>query len=309
MEFTLSKFELRIISYLDNSCTIGELTERIGVTKGYVSRTIASLKNKGFVEITSKGNTKKVILSNNLHAVKLRTILHNRSYMPLTELLHGSGITILAVLSSGKANFSRLLGESGLSEATLGRWIRKFKEHAMLLHWDHIYELPQDFQDIKEFLQSYCVYIAVSTLKETLPEGFFITSHGFEFLFASDKQIVHKNVKPSGLTVISDSIPLMLVEDYYFYSSRSVSMEEIAVHTIVADPYSKRNLTYVTLYILKAKLDKNLFLNISTQYNVVDICRSLLDLLDTWKQSEYKFIPAPSYIKEKAKEYNIPWQE
>jgi hypothetical protein len=114
--------------------------------------------DKGFVEISKSGITKNVSLTNNLHAVTLRTLLHKRSYMPLTELLQGSGIRVLAVLSGGKADFADLRDESGVSVATLWRWIKKFKEHAMLLSRNHEYELPHDLQDIQEFLKYYCTY-------------------------------------------------------------------------------------------------------------------------------------------------------
>lgn len=309
MNFKLSELELRMISLLNNALTMGELTKRAGVTKGYISRTVDSLRDKGFVEISTRGITKKVKLASNLHAIKLKALLHKRSYMPLTELLQGSGMQILAALSSGKADFSRLRDESRVSEATLWRWIKKFKEHAMLLYRNNEYELPQDLQDIREFLEFYCSYFAISALREISPEGHFIAAHGFEFLFVSDREIMHKNVKPSGLTAISEEIPLMLTENCYFYSLRTLPREEIAVHAIVSDPHSKRNLTYVMLYILKTKLDKNLFLKISKQYKVADIAGSMLNLLNTWKQSEQPYMPDPTYIKEKAKEYNIQWQK
>lgn len=309
MNFKFSELELRIILLLDNSPTIGELAKRTGVTAGYISRIVTSLKHKGFVEVSTRGITKKVKLTNTLHAVKLKAILQKRSYMPLPQLLQGSGIQVLAVLSTGKADLTRLMDESQISEATLRRHIRKFKKHAMLLYQNKEYELLPDLVDIRDFLKDYCSYFAVSTLQEISPEARFITSHGFEFLFASGSEVKHPNVRRTGLTAISGTIPLMLAENYYFYSMRKLSHEEIAAHAIAADPHSKRNLAYVLMYILKTKLDKDLFLRISNQYGIARISKSMLDLLDTWKQPEEKFMPAPSYIKQKAEEYNIKWQE
>lgn len=309
MNFKLSELELRIIPLLDNSPTIGELAKLTSVTTGYISRMVTSLKHKGFVEVSTRGITKKVKLTNNLHAAKLKAILQKRSYMPLPQLLQGSGIQVLAVLSTGKADLTRLIDESQISEATLRRHIRKFKKHAMLLYQNKEYELPQDLVDIREFLKDYCSYFAVSTLQEISPQARFISSHGFEFLFASDSEVKHPNVKPTGLNAISSTIPLMLAENYYFYSMRKLSCEEIAAHAIIADLYSKRNLTYVILYILKTKPDNDLFLKISSQYGIARISKSMLALLDTWEQPKEKFMPSPSYIKQKAEEYNIKWQE
>ncbi len=307
MNVKLSELELRVISLLDDSLTMGELAERASVTRGYISRAATSLRDKGFVEISKSGITKNVSLANNPHAVTLRTILNKRSYMPLTELLQGSGIRVLAALSGGKADFANLRDESGVSVATLWRWIKKFKEHAMLLSRNHEYELPHDLHDIEKFLKYYCAYSATSTLREISPEGDFIATHGFEFLFTSNKTITRENVKPSGLTAISETIPLMLTENYYFHSSRRLPVEEIAVHAVVADPHSKRDLTYVILYILKTKLDENLFLRISTRYGVADVSQSILNLLTIREQPEQSFMPSLSYIKEKAEEYNIRW--
>ena len=112
MNVKLSELELRVVSLLDDSFTMGELAERVAVTRGYISRAATTLMDKGFVEISKSGMTKNVRLANNPHAVTLRTILHKRSYMPLTELLQGSGIPILAVLSCGKADFANLRDES-----------------------------------------------------------------------------------------------------------------------------------------------------------------------------------------------------
>lgn len=309
MDFKLTKSELQAISHLDDSPTIGELVGRIGVTKGYTSRLVASLAKKGFVDISTNGVSKNVRLTNNPHAVKLKNILHKRSYMPIPELLQGSGIQVIAILSTGKADFVRLLNESGLSEATLRRIIKKFKSYAMLVCRNKKYELPHDLMDIRDFMRDYCSYFGVSKLREISPQGRFIASHGFEFLFTSDNKIMHEKVRPTGLSAMSGTIPLMLAENHYFYSSRTLSNEEIAVHAIVADPYGKRNLTYVILYILKSKFDKSRFIIISDQYGINDISRSILNMLNTWEQPEETFMPSPSYIKQKAAEYNIIWQE
>ncbi|MBU4077553.1 MAG: winged helix-turn-helix domain-containing protein [Euryarchaeota archaeon] len=307
MNYKLSALELRTISLLDTALSISELSEKTGVTKGYISRTVASLKDKGFVETSKRGITKKVALSSNLHAARLKSLFHNRSYMPLEELLQGSAIQVLAVLACSSADFARLRDESGVSKATLWRRVRKFKEHAMLQSRDDEYELPQDLKDIREFLEYYCSYFAVSTLKEISPAGSFIAAKGFEFLFSLKGEIMHENVRSTGLTLISEEIPLMLTENYYFYASRTLSREEIAVHAIVADPRSKRNLTYVIMYILKARLDMSLFLKIAKRYKVEDIAGSVLKLLNTWEQPEEPYMPDPAYVREKLKEYNIRW--
>jgi DNA-binding transcriptional regulator YhcF (GntR family) len=308
MDFKLSELELRIIAILNNSPTINELANCTGVTAGYISRVVTSLHNKGFVAVSKTGITKQVRLSSNLHAVKLRTILHKRSYMPLAKLLAGSSIQVLAVLSTGKADLIRMLDESGVSEATIRRNISAFKKHAIVLHRDTEYELSRDLKDIREFLWDYCSYFAVSTLNKISSHGRFITSHGFEFLFTSDIAIKQENIKPTGLTAISKIIPLMQTENHYFYSLRELSCEEIAVHAITIDPYSKRNLTYVILYMLRTKTDSNRFINISHQYGI-DIAKSIVNLVNTWEQPEEKFMPSPSYIKQKAAEYDIKWQE
>ena len=308
MDFKLSELELRIIVILDNSPTMSELAQRTGVTVGYISRLVTSLQHKGFVEVSKTGITKHVRLSGNLHAAKLKTILHNRSYMPLSKLLAGSNIKVLAILSTGGADLTRLLDESGVSETTIRRNISAFKKHATVIHRDTEYELSQDLKDIREFLRDYCSYFAVSRLKKISSQGRFITSHGFEFLFTSDMAIRHENIKPTGLTAISKIIPLMQTENHYFHSLRELSCEEIAVHAITVDPYSKRNLTYVILYMLKTKTDSNRFIKISHQYGI-DIAKSIVNLLNTWEQPEEKFMPSPLYIKQKAAEYDIKWQE
>jgi len=305
MNLELSSFELQIISLLDTPLSIGELTKLTGVTKGYISKAAASLKDRGFVEISKRGLTKKVTLSNNPHASKLKSILRRRSYMPLSELLQGSGIRVLAVLACGSADFTPLMAESELSEATLWRWIKKFKGHAMLLSRGSEYELPHDLADIREFLEYYCTYFAAATLKDISPSGNFIAAHGFEFLFSLDGEILHEHVKPTGLTMISEEIPLMIAENYYFYSLRTLSREEIAVHAIVVDPYSKRNLTYVIMYILKTKLDMNLFHRIAKRYKIADIVEAISELLNKWEMPKESFMPEPMYVREKLAEYRI----
>lgn len=309
MNIKFTKSELETISHIDDSPTMSELAIRIGVTKGYISRVAASLAQKGFVDISTNGISKNVTLTNNPHAVKLRNILHMRSYMPLPKLMHGSAIQVMAIVSTGRSDFARLLNESNLSQATIRRNIKKFKKYAMLIFKNKKYEFPQDLIDIRDFVRDYCSYFGVSELRKISPQGRFITSHGFEFLFTLENKIMCENVKQTGLSAISGTIPLILAENQYFYSSRTLSNEEIAVHAIVVDPHNKRNLTYVILYILKTKFDKSRFITISEQYDITDISRSILDLLNTWKQPKEAFMPSPSYIKQKAEEYNIKCQE
>ncbi|MCL7476506.1 MAG: hypothetical protein M8352_10785, partial [ANME-2 cluster archaeon] len=184
----------------------------------------------------------------------------------------------------------------------------EFKNHAIVLQRDSEYELSPDLEDIREFIRDYCSYFAVSTLNKLSSHGRFITSHGFEFLLVSDITIRHENIQPTGLTAISKIIPLMQTENHYFYSLRELSCEEIAVHAIALDPYSKRNLTYVILYMLKIKIDSNRFIKISHQYGI-DIAGSIVNLVNTWEQPEEKFMPSPLYIKQKAAEYDIKCHE
>ncbi len=114
MNYNLSALELRTISLLDNTLSIKELTKRTGITKGYISRTVASLKDKVSWKFNFKeGVTKKAALSSNLHAVRLKSLLYNRRYMPLEELLQGSSMQILAVLSHDTSDFDRLIEEGG----------------------------------------------------------------------------------------------------------------------------------------------------------------------------------------------------
>jgi len=116
---------------------------------------------------------------------------------------------------------------------------------------------------------------------------------------------VHENVKTTGLTSISEEIPLMLSENYYFYSSRTLTREEIAAHAIAADPHGRRNLTYVILYVVKTGLDTALFLRIAKRYRVEDTAVSILKLLNTWERPDEPYMPDPAYVKEKLKEYKI----
>jgi hypothetical protein len=74
----------------------------------------------------------------------------------------------MAVLASGSVDFTLLREESGVSEATLRRWIKKFKEHAMLISQNNEYALSHDLVDLKEFLDYYCSYSAsLSPFRET----------------------------------------------------------------------------------------------------------------------------------------------
>ncbi len=120
---------------------------------------------------------------------------------------------------------------------------------------------------------------------------------------------MHENVKATGLTSISEEIPRMLSENYYFYSSRTLTREEIAVHAIAAEPYGRRNLTYVILYVVKTGLDTALFLRFAKRYRVEDTAISILKLLNTWERPEEPYMPDPAYVKEKLKEYKIQWQD
>ena len=86
----------------------------------------------------------------------------------------------------------------------------------------------------------------------------------------------------------------MLPQNPYFYSSRKLSMEEIAVHTVVIDPHSKRNLTYVILFILKTELDRDIFLKTAKRYKVEDIAKNVLKLINTWEKPEEQYIPDPA---------------
>ena len=66
MDFKFTISELETISHIDDSPTMSKLAIRMGVTKGYISRIVASLIQKGLVDISTNGISKNLTLTSGM---------------------------------------------------------------------------------------------------------------------------------------------------------------------------------------------------------------------------------------------------
>ncbi len=125
MDFKLSKLELRALSVLcSGGLPAGELAVRLGASKSLVSRVVASLGNKGLVDLERQGTRKLVSLSPRQHAQAFKRLRESRPQASLEDWLSGWALDVLVVMGWGNgASMERLVRECSCSKNTIGRII------------------------------------------------------------------------------------------------------------------------------------------------------------------------------------------
>ncbi|MFQ6056037.1 MAG: hypothetical protein ACE5J3_08670 [Methanosarcinales archaeon] len=305
----LSEIEIKTLNVLNGSLSVNVLAKRVGVTKGYLSRIVSYLEKKRFVECRRYGITKLVSVADSLHASSFKALLSEKSYIPFHTLLRDSGLRILAILADLNtipSSLKNLEDETGVSKPTLLRKLKKFREYGILQN----YKISIDLNRMREFLRYYLEYWAVSLVKDFSSCGTLIFRRGFEFIFASPNEVPSKKIKLTGLSKISQEIPLLLTENYYFYSNknRMLSNEEIIIHTILANPYSRRNTTYALLYAIKLGLNEEKLLFYADKYSLKEYAIDFINILNNKSGESKIYLPSPDYLKKKALEYNLKWK-
>lgn len=314
MKLELGILEIRILKELcfREYKNIGELAKALKKSPTRVSIALKDLENKGFVERKKIGISKKVVLSNNKHAVSFKTLLNQYSHLNFEKFLSGSALEILLPLTFyHKRKFKNIARVSGCSEITVRRTIKKLKEFGVVVvDRNFFYSIGSFYFWLAEFIRDFQDFINLRLALSFSNTSVVLWRWGKEFLIKTREEKKQKNFFPTCYEKMSDyNIQLILTEfRYYFHSPfrKKLRVEDVALHTLFLEQ-TPRNLLYVLLLIAKnlGKIKWEYLEAESVKFRLKSTVQDINKYLETKGVHKPNYFPSWGEFEAKAREYDI----
>lgn len=314
MKLELSILELRLLKELclNEYKNISELAKALKKSSTRVSIALKDLENKGFVERKRKGISKKVVLSNNKHAVSFKTLLNQYSHVNFERLLSGFALEILLPLTYHyKVKLKDITRASGCSEITARRTIKKLREFGIVVgDRNFFYSIGSFYFRLAEFIRDFQDFSNLRSALSFSSTSVILWRWGKEFLIKTREEKKQKSFFPTCYEKMSDyGIPLILTEfRYYFHSlfRRKLRIEDVALHTLFLEQ-TPRNLLYVLLLIAKnlRKIKWEYLEAESVKFGMKSAMQDINKYLETQGKHRPEYFPNWEEFEAKAREYDV----
>ena len=318
MKLRLNTPQLKILRSLSSRqyARIKDIASDIGRSPTRVSIAVKDLEDKGFVESEKRGLSKRVSISDNKHSSLLKTFISEHQHMKFEEILSGPTLEILLPLAHSKMKLSGIVKESGYSERTVRRVMKKLKEFGMVTTDNFYYSKGPLHKLLYDFVAEFQRYINLKIAFEISPDAVILWERGKEFILKTNQEIKErKNLFSTCFVKMYDfGIKLMLPEyRYYFYTpfKKRLKVEDVAVHTLAVDRMSARNTLYVLLLVAKNldKIDLGYLKGESEKFELKKTVHQLFDYLKNRGKPKPIYFPTWNEFESKAGDYRICLKE
>jgi len=310
--YTLTKSEFQLLTELaKGSSTVSKLAKKIGKSQPLVTLLWRKLQEKGLATATRKGMTKTIQLSDIKHSILLRDLLVRRPDVPWEKLLADSNLPIL-IASLEEVSLQEIREKTQVSEITLWRRLRNLMAHGLVTEADGIYRVSPRWQTLSDFLLEYSAYALSQIAKEASAQAVILWHSGFEFLMRTPAgtEIEETHFHPTATSKLHEyGIPLLSDYEYYFYSrgKSRLSVEDVSLHTLLAERGSLRYIMYSLLLMKKCRkeLDIQYLLGESEKLALRNQVEGMLRFLDKGEIMPGVTLPSNEEFSERAKEYGV----
>lgn len=283
--------------------SIGELATTMDLSAGSTSKVVGSLLRKGLVSKRKEGLRSIVEPSENTHAQDLSELVLAYAAVPWENVLSYSNLPVLS------RNLEDIEFPISLSQSTEWRVERNLG----------LYGLPPVKRNsalrlkLEQFITSYVQFARRQLADKLLPKDHVILwAKGFSFIAKTRKGEVSESPSmkktsfsafPSyGMRFITDS-------EYFFHNpiQKTLTLEDIVIHTILMDPSSRTNIGYATLLLLKEESNVNLdaLLQKGRLLDIEATVKDVISLVKTHRTLEERSMPSWGDIQELAQLYEV----
>ena len=251
--YVLRRNELRVFkSICDGAKSTANLVETLGVSAISVYRAVESLSSKKMIKARRTGKRLLLAPSSHSHSKALAAYLEG-SRRPIEPLI-GSRLLVLLSVSSNPKRLDRVAEETRLTSESVRRIVWNLKGFGAVNQEKRVISTPQSDTALLRFLQDFSRGACAAVLETIAPTGTVLWSEGLEFIFSARALVEARGVRETGITAMSRR-GLRFVSDtrYYHcaYWNPRLRTEDIALHQILVDPSSTRNISYGILFLMK----------------------------------------------------------
>lgn len=251
--YVLNRNELRVFKAIcEGARSTADLVHTLGISTISVYRAVGSLASSKLVGTRRLGKSIEVSPSAHGHSKALAAYLEG-SRRPIDPLI-GSRLLVLLSVSSNPKAMERVAEEVGLSSESVRRIVWDLRGFGAVNQERRTISVPNSDTMLTRFLQDFSKGSCAAVLESIAPTGSVLWSEGLEFIFSSRTPVDALCAAETGITAMSKrGLRFMSDTKYYHYAywRPRLRNEDIALHQILVDPSSTRNISYGLLLLMK----------------------------------------------------------
>lgn len=251
--YAFNRNELRVFKAIcEGLGSTSDIAEALGLSTISVYRAVDSLSSRKLVHARREGKRLHLSPGPHGHSKALCTyIVGNRR--PVEPLI-GSRLLVLLSVSSHPKTLERVAEEVRLSRESVRRVVWQLKGFGAIAQEEGKIAIPRSDPTLARFLQDFSKGACASMLESMAPAGAVLWSEGLEFIFSSRTPLDERGVSETGITAMSRrGLRFMSDLSYYYcaYWRPRLRREDIALHQMLIEPGSTRNISYGLLFLMK----------------------------------------------------------
>lgn len=253
MMLTRTQLDVLGIVYLSGGVRSKDAAHQLNFSQVYVSKTIADLKKKGFLD--KKGS--HYLIPKNICAYGLRNLFLAHPKTDFKEILADSKMDVLLLLFNKKTS-KRMQNLSGLSKPLIYKYLKTFLKYGVVIKEGKYYKLNGVlWPDLVEFLESYSKYQDVLAY-ESLPTASRIIYDNKElkiFEVPRDFEVSEKIATITAFSLFNKyGITLRLNYNYFCVPPQKLDINDVFAHAALCSNDMRKRLFTILFYLKNKEL-------------------------------------------------------
>jgi DNA-binding MarR family transcriptional regulator len=284
-----------------------EIATAVHIARPNVSRAVASLEAKGFLETKKNGISSLISLSNAKHAILWKKLAIEFAHMPLHRLLAGASPEILSTISDLNPKTRKEIAEDSLvSETSVAKTLARFKQLGIIQKTPE-YRISPRFQAFIDFVVEFRHYLNQKITTEFASDGVILWDRNREFIVESKRNEESDGFRLTAISLFAQfGVPLLSRTSYFFYSPkpRKLRLEDAVLHALLLPD---KNMLHILLVWKVNQQDISLpyVERQAGKYRANESVKQILRFFETKGAERVDGFPPWSEFALRAKEYGV----
>jgi DNA-binding MarR family transcriptional regulator len=226
---------LREVAWIGNA-SASAIATRIHVAPSNLSRAVASLEDKGFIETKKNGISSVIFLSDAKHAMLWRRLAIEFAHMPLDRLLAGVSLEILStIIYLNPRTRKEIAEDSVVSPASVAKTLGKLKQFGIIQKTAEYHVSPR-FQALADLVIEFRHYLNEKLTTEFASDAVILWERNHEFIVESKRNSEANGFRLTGVSLFARfGIPLLASTSHFFYSPhpKKLRLEDAILHAVL----------------------------------------------------------------------------
>ncbi|PKK86169.1 MAG: hypothetical protein CVT48_02380 [Thermoplasmata archaeon HGW-Thermoplasmata-1] len=282
-------------------CSLSEAAQ-LSAPRAYAI--VAGLARKGFLTLEREGRTMKISLSDSRHAHSFLVLAVSRE-ANLEITLRDSNMRILFSIMSIPKTRKRIAEEVRLSGESVRKYARRLMTAGMLREANGKIELSPSLPQLRKFLEDSADFINRRIALTLSKNAVVAWERGLEAIIRVpiDEE---PDAPETALTAMArHGIDIMTDYGYYYIPpEKKLTVEDVALHTLLLDPNSVRYASYALLFLKKEGFERKYLLEKSGDYGIKRTATAMVEFL-AGKEIEKHPLPSREEFADMCRLYGV----